>query len=275
MTTEYYKSKISNFFTFNLKTYLIGILIISGCFLLPKIALQATVDPQSIIDLTNKQRQGLGLEQLKLNDLLTKAANEKAKALFKSQTFAHNLGSKKFSAWIKDAGYDYLFVGENLAINFDNSEDIMQAWLNSPLHKKNLLNPVYQDIGVATLSGVFEENESTLVVQIFGTPLLSPAKLEDNLFPAAGQIYSQAKTYSNENLLTHSLSPRFAQDQGAIIKTNLASQQVYAFDKLLNLKTYFNAEGFELVTVLFKIIFLYFFLFAYLLFIFDLKRIHL
>lgn len=275
MTTEYKDSRKYDFLAINTKFFYIFILVIAGCFLLPKTAFLSTVNPQNIIDLTNKQRRSIGLEALKSNDSLTKAANEKAKAIFKYQSFAHNLDSKKFSSWIKDVGYDYLYVGENLAINYDNSEDILKAWLNSPLHKKNLLNPIYQDIGVATVNGVFEDNDSMLVVQVFGTPMVSPQKLEDAPFASVEKIYPKIKTYEDENLLTHTLSHSFTQDTR--MATEIVSQEkpILSFVNFLSMDKYLDSEGFMLITLLFKYIFLYFFLFAYLFYIVDIKRSHL
>jgi len=103
-------------------------------------------------------------------------------------------------------------VGENLAIDFSSSQGVMEAWDNSPLHKKNLLSPYYQEIGVADVSGKFQGQDTTVVVQIFGAPAtatvqpLSPAssQLNSNLnlpeINLAGSQFSRA-----ENLLTHSI----------------------------------------------------------------------
>ena len=83
--------------------------------------------------------------------------------------FAHVSPQKKSPwYWIEKNEYDYTYAGENLAINFTNSEDQQKAWMDSPLHKKNILNPNYDEIGVAVKRGVVEGKETTVVVQMFG-----------------------------------------------------------------------------------------------------------
>lgn len=165
------KNKNNKLSKHNIKLSLLGILV--GIFLLPNLAYLSSITPENIIKLTNQERQTAGLNILASNQLLTQAALTKAQAILESQNFNHNIDDKKFSAWIRDTGYDYSFVGENLAIDFVNSEDIMRAWENSPLHKKNLLSPYYKEIGVAAINGKFQGQDTTIVVQIFGTPSLN------------------------------------------------------------------------------------------------------
>ncbi|MBI4101382.1 MAG: hypothetical protein HY443_00265, partial [Candidatus Nealsonbacteria bacterium] len=72
--------------------------------------------------------------------------------------------------WFNEAGYDYKFAGENLAIGFLDSEEVHRAWLDSPTHKENILNRNYQEIGLAVLKGEFAgRGETNVVVQLFGS----------------------------------------------------------------------------------------------------------
>lgn len=152
--------------------YLASLLcLLIGIFLLPKIAYLSSITAEKIIELTNKERKNTEINILTANQLLTKAAYDKANVIFETKKFQHNIDDRKFSSWIKEAGYEYSYVGENLAIDFTTSEGIIKAWNNSELHKKNILNPRFTEIGVATLEGNFEGNNSTLVVQIFGEPV--------------------------------------------------------------------------------------------------------
>ena len=119
------------------------ILLIIGIFLLPvspqfdaggfiieefNIAYASEVTAGKIIDLTNQERMKYNLLELSANPALTQAAQQKAEAIFASQQFSHNFGAKKFSQWIKEQGYQYAIVGENLAINFTASEPLLNAW---------------------------------------------------------------------------------------------------------------------------------------------------
>ena len=90
--------------------------LIVGVFLLPGLAEASMISDENIINLTNKTRLEFGLDELNANQLLSKAAYDKAEAIFSEQAFKHNLQDKKFSNWIKETGYEYQSVGENLAI---------------------------------------------------------------------------------------------------------------------------------------------------------------
>ncbi|MDD4271733.1 MAG: CAP domain-containing protein [Patescibacteria group bacterium] len=196
----------------NFKLSLLGILL--GIFLLPNLAYLSAITPEEIIALTNQARQTAGLNALTANQLLTQAAIAKGKAILESQAFKHNINDRKFSSWIRDTGYNYSYVGENLAIDFETSQSVIDAWKNSPMHKKNLLSPYYREIGLAAVQGKFQGQDTTVVVQIFGSPAVGSAKplasgsefnsansninfLENNL---AGYELNRA-----ENLLTHSI----------------------------------------------------------------------
>jgi len=50
---------------------------------------------------------------------------------------------------VKRAGYDYRATGENIAAGQMKPEDALKAWLNSPDHCANLMNPAYTEMGVA------------------------------------------------------------------------------------------------------------------------------
>ena len=152
-------------------TLLPFLLAVMGIFLLPNTAYLSEINSENIIKLTNEERIKLGLDSLTANQLLTKAAYEKAESLFENQTFEHDIDGRKFSSWVADAGYDYSYVGENLALDFVTAEGTMRAWMDSPSHKKNISNGIFKEIGVAVVEGNFEGKNSILTVQIFGTPI--------------------------------------------------------------------------------------------------------
>lgn len=189
------------------------LIIIIGIFLLPKTAQLSVITPDKLIELTNQERLKAGLEPLTANQLLAKAAIDKAQAIFNAQIFKHNFGDKRFSSWVSEAGYHYSYVGENLALDFTTSEGVITAWNNSSSHQKNLLNPYYQEIGVASMPGQFAGQETTVVVEIFGappqatvySPFNTPVSLANNL---TNFDLAEAKLSNHllpENLLTHTL----------------------------------------------------------------------
>lgn len=128
-----------------------------------------SINQQELLDYTNKARQENGLPPLTLNETLVAAANGKAQHMFANNYWAH-FAPDGTSPWsfIRGAGYNYVFAGENLAKGFTDSQSIVNAWMNSPSHRENLLSDKYKEIGFAISEGVIEGNETVLVVQIFG-----------------------------------------------------------------------------------------------------------
>lgn len=126
----------------------------------------------NIIRQTNTARVANKLPALKTNSLLNKAAQAKANDMIRQQYFAH-ISPSNVTPWdfFRQAGYSYRYAGENLAIDFADTEDIIKAWLNSPSHRRNLLSSRYTEIGVAVASGKINGTQSLLVVQMFGTPI--------------------------------------------------------------------------------------------------------
>ncbi len=71
--------------------------------------------------------------------------------------------------WFEKVGYDYNFAGENLAVNFTEAERVDQAWMDSPSHRRNIINERFEDIGIATAEGRYRGRRAYFVVQLFGT----------------------------------------------------------------------------------------------------------
>ena len=128
------------------------------------------ISPEIVIELTNKERVREGLPTLKENKELDAAAAAKAADMIAQNYWAHNdpNGTEPWS-FILNSGYSYLHAGENLARDFSNPTDVVEAWMKSPSHRANLLSSKYQDIGIAVIDGKINGVETTLVVQMFGT----------------------------------------------------------------------------------------------------------
>lgn len=267
------KSKYKKLIKLNFKLSLLSALI--GIFLLPHLAYLSTITPEEIIALTNQERELAGLNALTANQLLTQAAITKGKAILESQTFKHNIDNKKFSSWIRDTGYNYSYAGENLAIDFLTSQTVVEAWKNSPLHKKNLLSPYYHEIGLAAIEGKFQGQNTTIIVQIFGAPAvgsvkpLAPASglswLNSNNFLATGLVnYSSGRA---ENLLTHSiLNQELLPARGDKLVLPAENNLMVKVNKfIVQPKNYVAADNFLIIftalTLIYFLIFLYYYYF--------------
>lgn len=155
-------------------TLIIVTVKIAAVFFVSVFAFQAQlsdVTARTIINLTNKARQQNKVTIVNSNLKLMNAAQYKLNDMTQNHYFAHvsPLGMTPW-VWFKKAGYKYTLAGENLAIDFAQSEDILAAWLKSPSHRKNLLNGKFRDIGVAVGTAKIAGLDSLLVVQMFGTP---------------------------------------------------------------------------------------------------------
>lgn len=131
----------------------------------------AAVLPASIEVFTNDERAALSLAPLRENELLRRAAQQKAEDMALKGYFSHQSPDGR-APWdfMKESGYDYLHAGENLAVHFYDSSDVVSAWMASPSHRANIVKPVYADIGIGIATGLYEGVRTTFVVQFFGTP---------------------------------------------------------------------------------------------------------
>lgn len=124
-----------------------------------------------VIELTNAERAKLQLPALTVDDRLSDAARRKAADMFTHDYWAHSSPSG-VTPWsfILASGYQYLHAGENLARDFNSADTAVAAWMNSPTHRDNLLSSRYRNIGIAVVDGKLGGVETTLIVQMFGTP---------------------------------------------------------------------------------------------------------
>ena len=67
-----------------------------------------------------------------------------------------------------------------MAKDFSSADAIVTAWMNSPTHKANLLSGKYKDIGIAVVDGRLNGSDTTLVVQMFGSPQTNIPEVDAN-----------------------------------------------------------------------------------------------
>lgn len=101
-----------------------------------------------IFELSNIERAKTGLQPLRLNSRLSQLAGIKAQDLLDKNYFSHQ--SPTFGSpfdMMRQFEVAYNYAGENLAIN-QHAAGAHQAWMESPGHKANILNPAYTDTGI-------------------------------------------------------------------------------------------------------------------------------
>lgn len=131
----------------------------------------SSIAPQELTALVNQERGSHGLPPLVINESLSSAAFAKGQDMFAQNYWSHVSPSGINPwFWIRRSGYDYQFAGENLAKDFVDSASVLRAWMNSPSHRDNILSDKFEDIGIAVIDGNLNGYQTTLVVEMFGTP---------------------------------------------------------------------------------------------------------
>jgi len=111
---------------------------------------------QQVVNLVNQERAKAGLKPLSQHQTLTVMALDKAKDLYNNRYFDHN--SPTYGSpfnMMRLYGIRYSYAGENIAKGQRTPQEVMNAWMNSPGHRQNILNPNYKSIGVAYYNGVW------------------------------------------------------------------------------------------------------------------------
>lgn len=124
-----------------------------------------------LVRLANSSRATDGLANLTMSTKLNSAAFAKAHDMLTNDYFAHTSPAGK-TPWdfIKASNYNYTYAGENLAIGYTDDQELHDAWMNSPSHRANIMNPNFREIGLAVMTGEYEGSQTTIVVEMFGAP---------------------------------------------------------------------------------------------------------
>lgn len=160
--------------------FLLGSSFGSSLFL-HKTVLGAEIAASVLIDLTNESRLAYNQSPLLRSPLLDQAAELKGQDMVEKEYFSHNSpdGVTPWH-WFRKVNYNFLYAGENLAINFTDSVEVENAWLESPTHRANIMNVEFREIGMATVKGTYNNYPTIYIVQMFGTPAYGGTVLSKN-----------------------------------------------------------------------------------------------
>lgn len=96
------------------------------------------------------------------NDLLEKAALEHSTEMVQKKYFSHvssdgyNTGDR-----MTKAGYIWKTYGENIGMGYRNEQEMVDGWLKSPGHCKNIMNPQYREMGAARVGDYWTQDFGT------------------------------------------------------------------------------------------------------------------
>jgi uncharacterized protein YkwD len=112
---------------------------------------------EKVIELVNQERVQRGLPPLKWSEALSNAARYHAKDMADDDYFSHNTYDRANGALVEGCIWyervrsyygDFMSLGENIARGFPTPESVVDAWMASEGHRKNILNANYREIGV-------------------------------------------------------------------------------------------------------------------------------
>ena len=132
---------------------------------------------------TNEERKKYNLSALKSSQKLNQIAERRLKDMAQNQYFGHySPTGRAVGDEAETLNYKFLAIGENIAMgNFKDDGDLVDAWMNSPEHRENILSQKYTQIGISVEEILFEGKNTWLAVQIFGRPLSDCPSLDFNL----------------------------------------------------------------------------------------------
>jgi hypothetical protein len=127
--------------------------------------LLARLSQELIIQEVNPVREDQGVLALEVDEKLNQAAQLKAEDMIARDYFSHQgPGGELPWSWLDAVEYNYAAAGENLAMDVNDPKVLINAWLNSPSHAKNILNENFTDIGIGITKGKIKGKETIVVV---------------------------------------------------------------------------------------------------------------
>ena len=113
--------------------------------------IQSSSAASEVVRLTNSARSQNGYAALVEDGALSEAAAVRAREIARS--FSHTRPSgASFSSALSESGVSYLRAGENIASGQKSASEVVNAWMNSPGHRANILNSGYSRIGSASVN---------------------------------------------------------------------------------------------------------------------------
>ena len=141
------------------------------------------ITPESVTAMMNVYRSEAGLPPLRIHPKLTRAAEARMQDMIDGEWWNHESpdGTSPF-IWLTSVDYDYAFAAENLAAGFETAPVLVEAWMESPGHRSNILGVQYAECGIAIIEGSTKGKAlGKSVVVMFGrskVPLLSVTRRE-------------------------------------------------------------------------------------------------
>lgn len=211
------------------KKFVFGLLFgMMICFLLPKPVLQidaaAPFDVNEFVDIAsaniNAMRMENGLEPLQTAPLLQEMCQERADELTKSYSHSRANGDAWYTI-LTDYGIDTnCFAGENIAAGYDTPEGVVNGWMNSAGHRRNILNTNYEYFAIGVS---YYENDPEYYFYYWDLILLSSdSGFEDAYTPLASLL----STTSERTELTEATTTTLQTTTQTTMQTTIAMSAI-------------------------------------------------
>jgi uncharacterized protein YkwD len=140
---------------------IIAIVLIGIFLLIPQQS--KAFSERGLVKLTNQNRT----KALKLDPKLSFVAQTKANDMVNKDYFGHTTpDGHRFFYFFQQLNYSYQSAGENLAVDYKNNKEVVDAWMASSSHKANIINPRFTKVGI----GIAHKGEHYYIVQLFAQP---------------------------------------------------------------------------------------------------------
>jgi len=98
----------------------------------------------AVVCLINQQRVERGLPALRVSAKLNASAQSWNSSMVASGDFSHG---SDFAGRISAVGYDWQTAGENIATGYPTARAVVDGWMASTDHCRNILDPSFEDVG--------------------------------------------------------------------------------------------------------------------------------
>lgn len=122
---------------------------------------QVSALAQQVVELANEERAEAGCDPLSADSRLTAASEAHTRDMAERDYMAHESPEGEGPAErAQEAGYD-AWSGENVAAGYTSAADVVEGWMNSPGHRRNILDCGNTEVGVAETDTKWAQNFGT------------------------------------------------------------------------------------------------------------------
>jgi hypothetical protein len=172
------------FLVMKLIVFVFAISLPAAAFVAPDIM---AIEQEKIIAMVNDLRAGQNKNVLTVNTKLNVSSAMKANDMAQGSYFSHTSpAGNNLAYFLKQAGYNYSVAGENLAMGFNDTAELFQAWVDSPTHYNNIVDTDFKETGIGVMAGLYNDIPTIYIAEHFGTPkvVAQTAPKEEIVAPA-------------------------------------------------------------------------------------------